>query len=378
MTKVKAKEIIVSHPGADFDSLASMVAASKLYPDARMVMLGGMDIGVREFYALYRDMIPVLLFRHIEPTSVERIIITDTSKLSRLRLVKDLLESVNVEVILYDHHIDEEGEVKADFSYCFRYGSTTTILVMEIAKRNIELTPEEATLLCLGIYEDTGNLTFSSTTAEDLDAVKYLMTSGANLGLVRRYISHELSPDQKVLMQKLTLNTRDILINGIRIHFATASIPRYVDEIAFITSKIQELENADAIFVLVEIRGRVYVIGRSRITPVNVAHILSYFGGGGHPSAGSAMLKDADHHKVLQELISILKEELRPYVIARDIMSSPVHTVAPGIMIEECRDEMIRSGHSGLIITDDKGRLEGLITRRDVDKAILSGRIMHT
>lgn len=375
MAKVKAKEIIVSHPGADFDSLASMVAASKLYPEAQMVLLAGMDIGVREFYALYRDTFPILLLRQIDQAYVERVIITDTSKLSRVRSIKELLERVNVEIILYDHHIDEEGEIRADFSHCYRYGSTTTILIEEIAKRGIELTPEEATLLCLGIYEDTGNLTYSSTTPEDLDAVKYLLNAGANLRLMRRYISHELSPEQKVLMQKLTLNTRDMLINGIRVHFATARIPGFVDEIAFITSKIQELENADCIFVLVEVRGRVYIIGRSRIAPVNVAHALSYFGGGGHPSAGSAMLKDANQQKVLQELIAILKEELRPYVIARDIMSSPVSTIPPETTIDECRDEMIRLGHSGLVVMGENGELRGIISRRDIDKAILSGRL---
>ena len=53
----------------------------------------------------------------------------------------------------------EEGELDADFSHCYKYGSTTTILVAEIASKGIKLTPEEATLCCLGIYEDTGNLT---------------------------------------------------------------------------------------------------------------------------------------------------------------------------------------------------------------------------
>ncbi len=374
MAKVKASEIIISHPSADFDSFASMVAASKLYPNAVMVLIGGMDIGVREFYALYRDKIPLILLKQIDFDSVERVIVTDTSRPSRLRAINEILKRKDVEVHLYDHHLEEEGELDAHFRHCYKYGSTTTILVVEIARRGIKLTPEEATLLCLGIYEDTGNLTFSSTVPQDLDAVKYLLKSGANLSLVRRYVSHELSAEQKILMQKLTLNTRDVLINGIRIHFSTAKIPGYVDEIAFITNKIQDIENADSIFTLVEIHERVYIIGRSRISSVNIAHILSHFGGGGHPSAGSAMLTGTDHHRALQELVSILREELHPYVIARDIMSSPVHSVSPGITIDNCRHQMIRFGHSGIVVLDDDDRLLGIISRRDVDKAILSGR----
>ena len=174
MPGISAPEIIISHPGADFDSLASMVAASKLYPDAKVVLIAGMDIGVREFYALYRDYFPLLPLRQLDRNSVRRVIVTDTSKLSRLRDIKEILDRQDVEIHLYDHHIEEEGELKADFSYCLPYGSTTTILIEQITKREIKINPEEATLFCLGIYEDTGNLTFSATTSHDLEAIKFL------------------------------------------------------------------------------------------------------------------------------------------------------------------------------------------------------------
>ncbi len=372
MAKIKAEEIIISHPGTDFDSLASMVAASKLYPNAKLVLITGMDIGVREFYALYRDHFPIIQLRQVDTDSVKRVIITDTSKLSRLRNIREILKRDGIEVHLYDHHIEEEGEFTADFNYCLPYGSTTTILIMEIIKRAIKLSPEEATLCILGIYEDTGNLTFSTTTTHDMDAAKYLLNAGANLSVVRRYISHQMGPEQMALMQKLILNTRDMVINSVRVFFSTAKIADYVDEIAFITGKIQDLENADAIFTLVEVRGRVYIVGRSRIAPVNIAHILSYYGGGGHPSAGSAMVPHAEHHRILQGLIAILREELKPYVTAGDIMSRPVRTIAPESTIEECREMMIQLGHSGLVVTEDE-KMVGIISRRDVDRAILSG-----
>ena len=50
------------------------------------------------------------------------------------------------------------------------------------------LTPEEATLLALGIYEETGFLTFTSTTEGDLHAAAYCLSRGANLSLVADFI----------------------------------------------------------------------------------------------------------------------------------------------------------------------------------------------
>ena len=47
-------------------------------------------------------------------------------------------------------------------------GATTTLLVEAIQNAGLHLLPEEATLLLLGIYEDTGSLTYETTTARDI------------------------------------------------------------------------------------------------------------------------------------------------------------------------------------------------------------------
>ena len=53
------------------------------------------------------------------------------------------------------------------------YGATTTLLMELIRARELPVTPFEATLFLLGIYEDTGCLTFASTTPEDAEAVAW-------------------------------------------------------------------------------------------------------------------------------------------------------------------------------------------------------------
>ena len=47
-------DIITSHINADFDSLASMVAAKKLYPDAEIVFPGSQEKKLRDFLEAFQ------------------------------------------------------------------------------------------------------------------------------------------------------------------------------------------------------------------------------------------------------------------------------------------------------------------------------------
>ncbi len=49
-SKIKAHTVITAHANADFDALASMVAASKLYPDAVLVFPGSQEKNLRNFF----------------------------------------------------------------------------------------------------------------------------------------------------------------------------------------------------------------------------------------------------------------------------------------------------------------------------------------
>ena len=57
--------------------------------------------------------------------------------------------------------------------------------------------------MMLGIYEDTGNLTFPSTKEEDFKAAAYLLRKGANLNVISNVITKELSAEQIFLLNDL-------------------------------------------------------------------------------------------------------------------------------------------------------------------------------
>ena len=61
-----------------------------------------------------------------------------------------------------------------------RIGANITLMIREIKKKKILLTPIQATLFLIGLYEDTGSLTFSSTKPEDAHAAAYLLEKKAD------------------------------------------------------------------------------------------------------------------------------------------------------------------------------------------------------
>jgi len=115
---------------------------------------------------------------------------------------------------------------------------------------------------------------------------------------------------------------------------------------------------------------RFHLVGRSRIDSVDMAAILGEFGGGGHPRAASATVKGQalSIAELRAKLEEILAARVKPLLIAAQMMSSPVKTVPPDATIEEAYRILLRNGHTGLPVVEE-GKLVGVISRRDVDKA---------
>ncbi|GAG98582.1 unnamed protein product, partial [marine sediment metagenome] len=159
-------EIIVTHISSDFDSFAGMVAAKKIYPQAKIILPTAINQNVRKFIALYEDELPPLInIRGIDFSRVKRIIIIDTKFASRLGPAEEALNNRNIEVIIYDHHHNSSDDIKPAYDYSKEVGAATTILVNIIKRKKIDISPLESTLFTLGIYEDTGSFTYPSTSS---------------------------------------------------------------------------------------------------------------------------------------------------------------------------------------------------------------------
>ena len=365
-------DIITTHVNTDLDALASMVAAQKLYPEALLVMPDKLAPEVEEFLSLYKDVLNTYTLKEINLAQVNRVILVDTRRPRWSDKLDALLSRPEIEIHIYDHHPPAEGDFQGTVEVFEPVGATTTILVERIKKEKIPLTALEATILALGIYCDTGSLTFNGTTSFDAGVVAFLLAQGANLNVVKGFLSRPLSREQKALLRTLLFSAEYHHLAGCRILIAKAEVKKFIADLAVLTHLILDIEHCEAVFTIAAMKDRIYLVGRSNVPQINAGEIITFFGGGGHPTAASAIIKEGTVNQLAAKLFSVIKEKIRPSLTAADIMSSPVKTITPETTIKEAGGLMLRYGHTGFpVVAED--RLVGVISRRDIEKANYHG-----
>ena len=366
-------DIITSHTNADFDALASMVAAKKLYPDATIVFAGSQEKNMRDFFlesAFYA--VETARLKNIDVEKITRLIIVDNRNPVRLGKLAGALGRPGVSVLVFDHHPAAEGDIQGDVEVVQEVGATTTIMVELLQQKKVPITPTEATILALGIYEETGSLTFISTTERDAMAAAYLISQGAHLNVVSDFLSRELTVEQIAILNDLVMSAKSYEINGVPVVIAAMATPQYVPDLANLAHKIRETQSLDTLFLVVQMGDKTHLIARSRIPSVNAGRVLEEFGGGGHASAASAVARDMTYLQARERLIDILKRHITPGRIASEIMTAPVKTVLLGSTIHDAGESMTRFSVNVLPVVEKDGYL-GIITREVVQKALFHG-----
>ncbi len=360
--------IITSHNALDFDGLASMVAAGILYPSAVKVFSGTLSRHVKKFMALYKDLINIKTPKEIDLDQIRRMIVVDTASINRLGHLKSIAARENMEFYIYDHHPESEDNLIGDLVEIHKVGAATTILVEEIKRQNKHISPFDATILALGIYEDTGSLLFTSTTPRDIEAAAYLLEKGANLSVVANFMEQSFSGEQRQLLQDLLKNTRHYNIKNTEIIISHTSTEQFIQGLDALTHQLLEVENGEVAFVVAAMKGKTYIVGRSRSNNINVNEVLHKLSGRGHAKAASATIKDQEIDRIINTILAEADNKAKPGLLARDIMSSPVKTLSGDISMEEAGKTMLRYGHTGMPVVEGD-RMIGVISRRDVGKA---------
>lgn len=370
MMKIKEEievQVILSHVNTDFDALASMIAAKKLYPEATVVLSDRQDVLVKRFLNIYRDTLPLVPANRIDWKDVTEIILVDVASLKRTGSVANKINE-NVQTIVYDHHPRKRGDVQKDGGTIELVGATVTLLIEEIQRRSLSITPFEATLFGLGIYTDTGSFTYNNTTTRDFAAALFLLENGMSLDMVQRFSEQTLELEQRKLLDELFVKAETIEKDGLEVVIATCYNEEVVSGLATITRKLLELKDVDALITVVGMKKHVFVVGRASANRISLQPLLKKLGGGGHKHAGSATIKNADYTEIYEQVKENVRLIMQPATTARELMASPVKTITPETTIEEAGEKMYRYGHSGYPVVENS-ELVGMITRRDLDKA---------
>ena len=358
-------EVILTHEHTDFDALASLLAASQLFPEAIPVLPRNLNRNLRDFLVLYRGSLPFRSADELPRGAVEQAIFVDTQS---AQAVRGMSHRTSVRII--DHHPSERDLPENHHYWGEPVGATTTLLLEQIISRGVAITPIEATLLLLGIYEDTGSLSYTSTTARDMRCAAWLLERGANLEVVNSFLHHPLSPAQQRLLKQLSDNAETLDIAGHTIVIAQASVEERVDEISTLAHKLRDLFDPDGLFLLVDLQDRIQVVARSTTGHIHVGEIAEHLGGGGHARAAAALIRDKDLAEVRADLAYLLKAYVHPPTTVGQIMSWGLNTLSAELTVAEAAQRMRRLGHEGFPVVDENGDLQGLVTRRFIDRAM--------
>ncbi|MGB9897747.1 DHH family phosphoesterase, partial [Thermanaerothrix sp.] len=265
--------VILTHEQADFDAIAALLGASLLDERALPVLPRRLNRNVRAYLNLYGSELPFHEVRDLPNEPIECVTLVDTQSLVTL---KGMGKHTKVRVI--DHH-QPRTDLPADWQVTIeRVGACTTLLVEALREHLEPLNAHLATLLLLGIYEDTGSLTYNSTTARDAQAVAYLLEQGASLHLANQFLNPPLSDDQREVYHRLLANAETHEINGQTIVIAKGEATGLVEEVSSIAHKLRDLLDPDGLFLLVKTAEGIRLVARSTTDRINVAKVAALFG----------------------------------------------------------------------------------------------------
>ncbi|HKL00780.1 MAG TPA: CBS domain-containing protein [Desulfotignum sp.] len=362
-------KMITTHKGTDFDALASLVAATLIYPDATPVLPGNVNENLKPFLAIHKD-----LFRFSGPGDinldmVDTLVVVDTHSWGRLdNRLAVLKEKPDLEIIAWDHHL--HGDMAVTQAHIQETGACVTRLVQQIETNRTLITPIQATLFLMGLYEDTGNMTFASTVAEDAQAAGFLLARKADLNILATFLKQAYAKKHKDILYDMIRKSQAVKIAGFSVGFSQLDIQGRVQNLAMVVQMYREIMNADAVFGIFRDleQDKCMVIGRSGVDEINISLIMRSLGGGGHPGAGSALIKAANPDVVQEMIVELISGNQQTSVMLSDIMSYPVVKVHEDTPVEKVVMILRDLGCTGMPVVDADDRLVGVVSRRDLKK----------
>ncbi len=362
------EQVVTTHRNTDFDALASSVCATLLYPGAVVVLPRAVNPNVRAFLSIHKDVFETLTWDEIPPDGVRRLIVVDVNQWSRLGRIRSLRGRTDMDVILWDHHLIE-GDIEARWSCVRPMGATITLMIQRLAEAEIPFSPMHATLFLAGLYEDTGSLMFPSTTAEDARAAAFLLEHEADLNIVGNLLRPAYGERQKEILFNMLQGAERLFVSGYTVSVSRQAISGHVNSLSVVVHMYRQIMNVDAAFgIFTTPDDRCIVIGRSGIDALDMGAIMRNLGGGGHPGAGSALLKSVNPDSITEMLLDLVRGNGQASVRVGDLMSFPVDTIPPETPMREVAMLLREKGCTGLPVVDGDGKIQGVISRRDFRK----------
>ncbi len=289
---IKASQniVFISHKNPDADTLGSAIAFNLVlkneYPEKEGRMLC-VDQAKDEYSFL----------PHIEKfetefdlRSTDLIVFLDVGSwyMSNFHLFHEDLFTCGVPIVNIDHHSSNEnyGDINLVESDS---ASTTTILYKLFNALEYRITPEIATCLLAGIYEDTGSFKHANTSVEVLKVAADLMSKGGKIAQVSKSLFKTKTIDSLKLwgkaFEKTKLSDHGAVYSVINEsdYLETSTSPENLSGLVEYLNMVPDSKYA--LLLNEDRKGNVKGSMRARAEDVDVAKIAESYGGGGHAKA---------------------------------------------------------------------------------------------
>ncbi len=361
--------IVTTHKQTDFDALASTIAVTLLHPGAVGVVPAATNRNVEQFLSTHKTAFPLVLPGEVDFQAVTELTVVDTNQWHRLDRMDKLKTRNDLQINLWDHHMSSPGDIAANWRCQKKIGATISLLAKELEKRRIDISPLDSTVMLLGLYEDTGHLSYPSTTADDARAAAFLLENGADLNVAHFFLNPPYEKGQQEALFAMMQETEQVEINGLTIGFTLLQIDHKIPELATVVQLCRRVMGIDALFVLLDLGDRHTVIGRSSAETIHIGKIMKSLGGGGHPGAGSASIKNRKQgpQESIKQIEKLLHDNLQRGAIIADLMSFPVISITPDTPMYRVQDIMEEKNVRGLLVMEDD-EICGIIVLWDLKK----------
>ncbi len=329
--------LVFTHERADFDAIASLWAFSRLEPEAVPVRPRTLNPNVHGYLTLYPEQFAFADLNELKFQGLDHLTVVDTQALPP---VKQMDARTAVRVI--DHHPPASG---FDPGWSVRIepvGATSTVLVEALQERGERLTSEAATLLMLGIYEETDSLTSPGTTPRDARAAAWLLEQGASLAMASDFLGQRLAPQQTELPGRMP-------------EAAELNLP-------------ESISGPPA--TVAEIMSRGPQLLRPTVTVRQAADEMQRFGHEGYPVTDDGQVVGLLTRRAVDRALAHGMEG-RPI---SEIMEAGNLVVYPGDSVRDLQQLMIEHQWGQVPVADPtSGEVIGIVTRTDLLNSLSAG-----
>jgi nanoRNase/pAp phosphatase (c-di-AMP/oligoRNAs hydrolase) len=362
-------QIVTTHNNADFDALASLVAAGFVYPEAVRVMPSQAQPAVRRFLALHRDVLLIRPRRGLDVSQVSHLIVTDTGSWQRLDDLHHLAARPGLKASLWDHHpLPASGAIAAGELYREEIGATVTLLLERMRDIDSAFAPMHATLFLLGLYDDTGGLRYPSTTPRDIRMAAWLLENGADLNVVSAYLDSALDDAHLDVFNRMLAQARIHELGGVSFGICVQETNKGLSHLAQVVSQFKDIKGLDvALGIFVSGPSKALIIGRGNPRLFDIGALMRHFGGNGHAGAGSAVVKEAVE-PLCEKLIERCARSDAGQAHVSDLMTQVRCPLSARDTLGTAADRLHESGRSSLLVLDDDGRLLGSLGEQQLLK----------